>query len=186
MTERQSICLNELERIGAWLQGTRRACEDLGTDCTRLACLSGIQDLQAVLKVIDGEITPERYKAYRAASALILEAMKGTLRGGSRSGHSRQKKKRRTKMIETGEIMALIPTGKRHAIDGASLAARVNLTEDELRRVIAKARASGEPICSDVFGYYRPENKEEMEEYRRRVFRNINYAIVANAAKGGG
>lgn len=79
MTERQSICLNELERIGAWLQGTRRACEDLGTDCTRLACLSGIQDLQAVLKVIDGEITPERYKAYRAASALILEAMKGTL-----------------------------------------------------------------------------------------------------------
>lgn len=89
-------------------------------------------------------------------------------------------------MIETGEIMALTPTGKRHAIDGASLAARVNLTEDELRRVIAKARASGEPICSDVFGYYRPENKEEMEEYRRRVFRNINYAIVANAAKGGG
>ncbi len=67
------------------------------------------------------------------------------------------------------KIVDLLQNGEKNAINMAELAARVNLDERELRRVIFRERCNGEIILSSSAGYYLPSNKEELERYIKRT-----------------
>lgn len=78
------------------------------------------------------------------------------------------------------DILRFIPTGKENRLTTAALMNEAGFNDSaDLRRAIATARKSGEPICNDGDGYYIAERPEEIERSIRRMGSRISKQIVA-------
>ena len=78
-------------------------------------------------------------------------------------------------------IASLLPVGKENAISTEDL---VNLTgcssARELQQYIAQARKAGEVICSSTTGgYFLPESRMEIAEFRRSLKNRAENTLVA-------
>lgn len=78
-------------------------------------------------------------------------------------------------------IASLLPVGKENAISTEDL---VNLTgcssARELQQYIAQERKAGEVICSSTTGgYFLPESRWEIEEFRRSLKNRAENTLVA-------
>lgn len=81
-------------------------------------------------------------------------------------------------------LLSVLPTGEGNAISGDSLVATLNFSSvRQLQKMIARARLSGEVICSCDNGYFLPENRSEIERFYRTTRRKAvsTLAILKSA-----
>lgn len=62
-------------------------------------------------------------------------------------------------------IYEFLSYGSKHGLSKSELCLRTGLGDRELRKAVEKLRTSGTVICSDVNGYFLPENKHELAAY---------------------
>lgn len=66
-------------------------------------------------------------------------------------------------------LLACFRYGKANAIKSKDLERMNNINTRQLRKMVELIRRNGVCVCSDEAGYYRPENKTELERYIKRV-----------------
>jgi biotin operon repressor len=70
-------------------------------------------------------------------------------------------------MSNDEQILSLIPKGKKNGIKMSEIEALLGYNRRQITDSISRLRRQGVIICSSVYigGYYKPENKEELEEW---------------------
>lgn len=67
-------------------------------------------------------------------------------------------------------VLDFVSYGKRNALHASELAALTGCVNTRiLRSQIAREREAGAVICSSADGYYRPANREELQEFIRSI-----------------
>lgn len=80
------------------------------------------------------------------------------------------------------KIIDFIPVGRVNALSMRDLALAANVDERTARELVHRARANGEPICSDCDengGYYMPLDISEARIYLRQQRARIKSAAIA-------
>lgn len=79
------------------------------------------------------------------------------------------------------KIREFIPVGRNNAISMRELSEQLNISPRTTRAIIQKARADGEPICSDWEngGYYLPNDSTEAKTYLNQQRARIRSARAA-------
>lgn len=70
-------------------------------------------------------------------------------------------------------IIEILREGERNAMPARDICAILNITSRDLSKQIERERRAGYPICASTGktpGYYRAENKQEMQSYCGRLY----------------
>ena len=74
------------------------------------------------------------------------------------------------------KLLCVLPDKREDSVSMKELSRRLELSPREVRQFVLDARKVGLPILSDDFGYWKSEDKKELEDYitrRRRVSKTI-------------
>lgn len=71
------------------------------------------------------------------------------------------------------KLLCVLPDQRENSVSMKELSRRLELSPREVRQFVLDARKVGLPILSDEYGYWKSEDKEELEEY---VYRRRNVA----------